>query len=63
MAYDVQMALRLESIHKLKFEKICNKANRAPSDLLREFVIAFNEGRLTIRRKAGDELDLDIYTD
>lgn len=48
MAKGDQMQFRIVSADKTAFVKKCNSIDRDYSDLLREFVTAFNEGRLRI---------------
>ena len=43
-----RIAVRTKGSTKDDFEAKSRRMGRDPSDLLREFVVAFNEGRLTI---------------
>lgn len=44
---------RVDEKAKRAFARMCSRMNRKPSDVLREMVIAANEGRLKIQRADG----------
>ena len=46
--HDGRIQMRLPSEDILAFGKRCTKMNRPYQDVLREMIVAFNEGRLTI---------------
>ena len=62
MAKDETLNVRINSTEKAAFIKKCDSIDREYYELLREFVTAFNEGRLKIEPTDGQkQLNLELY--
>lgn len=48
MPLDATLSVRMEVEEKQRFQERCEQYHRAPQELLREIIVAFNDGRLKI---------------
>lgn len=60
MQLDERMTIRITKGSKESFIKKCEKHNREATDVLREMITAFNEGRLKIK-VPKDHKPLEMY--